>query len=116
VSDFTNDLTTGDGKNFYRIPATLNGWRIVAVAAHVTTASSSGAPAFQIHNVTESVDVLSTALTIDPNEKDASTAATPAAINTSNNTVATGDELRFDCDTAGTGTKGASVEVTFEKP
>lgn len=117
VSDPNGDaLTTGDGKNYWRVPAILNGWEITAVAAHVTTASSSGTPTFQIHNVTDTVDVLSTALTIDASEKDSSTAATAAVINSSNKTVATADELRIDVDVAGTGTKGASVEITFVKP
>jgi hypothetical protein len=112
----TDALSTGDGKNIYRVPAVLNGWDIVGVAAHVTTVSSSGTPTFQINNITDAVDVLSTALTIDANEKDSATAATAAVINTSNDSVATAEELRIDCDVAGTSALGASVEITFQEP
>lgn len=117
VTDPNGDaLTTGDGKAYFRVPSTLNGMDLVAVAAHVTTASTSGLPEVQIHNVTDAVDILSTTLTIDANEKDSSTALTAAVINTANDDVATGDELRIDVDTAGTGTKGLIVELQFRLP
>jgi hypothetical protein len=109
-------LTTGDGKAYFRINSVMNGWNIVAVAAHVTTASSSGIPTIQFHNVTDTVDLLSTLLTIDANEKDSSTAATPAVINTANDDVATADEWRVDVDVAGTGAKGLVVEIVFSLP
>lgn len=110
------DLTTGDGKAYFRINSLFNAWNISAVAAHVTTASSSGLITIQIHNVTDAVDLLSTLLTIDANEKDSATATTPAVINTANDDVSTADEWRIDVDGAGTGTKGLIVEVTLTKP
>jgi hypothetical protein len=119
VTDPNGDaLTTGDGKAYVRINSILDGWNLVAVAAHVTTASTSGVPTFQVHNVTDAVDMLQAAfkLTIDPNEKDSNTAAIPAQINTSNDDVATGDEIRIDCDVAGTGTKGVIIDLTFRLP
>lgn len=109
-------LTTGDGKMYFRINSVMNGWNIVAVAAHVTTVSSSGTISVQIHNVTDTVDLLSTLLTIDANEKDSSTAATAAVINSSNDDVATGDEWRIDIDGAGTGAKGLIVEIVLQLP
>lgn len=109
-------ITTGDGKAYWRVPAVMNGYNLVAVAAHVTTASSSGTPTIQINNVTQGADMLSTRITIDANEKDSSTAAAAAVIDASNDDVATGDEIRIDIDTAGTGTKGLMVEMTFQLP
>lgn len=109
-------ITTGDGKAYFRVPSVLNGYNLVGVAAHVTTVSSSGLPTVQIHNVTDTVDMLSTALTIDENEKDSKDATIAAVINTSNDDVATGDELRIDVDLAGTGTKGLIVEMQFQLP
>jgi hypothetical protein len=109
-------ITTGDGKAYLRINSVLNGYNLVGVAAHVTTVSSSGIPTFQIANVTDTVDMLSTKLTIDANEKDSSTAATAAVIDGAHDDVATGDELRIDCDVAGTGAKGLIVELTFQLP
>lgn len=109
-------LTTGDGKAYVSVPALLGGMNLVAVQAHVTTVSSSGTPTIQINNVTQTADMLSTRITIDASEKDSSTAATPAVIDTANDDVATGDELRVDVDVAGTGTKGLIVMLTFETP
>lgn len=114
VSDPNGDaITTGDGKIYYRIPSTLNGMSLTAVAAALATASSSGAPSIQIHNVAQAADMLSTALTIDEGETDSSNAATPAVIDTGEDGVLTGEQLRIDIDTAGTGAKGLIVELQF---
>lgn len=107
-------LTTGDGKGYFSIPADLSGKRIVAVGAHVYTASSSGAITVQIHSVGDAADLLSTAITIDQSEKDSSTAATPAVINTSYDDVVTGDEFRVDIDGIGTGSAGLDVWLELE--
>lgn len=109
-------ITTGDGKAYYRIPSTLNGMNLVAVAAAVTTVSSSGIPTVQIANVTDAVDMLSTKLTIDASETDSSTAAAAAVIDAAHDDVATGDMLRIDIDVAGTGAKGLMVEMQFQLP
>lgn len=109
-------ITTGDGKAYFRVPSVLNGYNLVEVAAHITTVSSSGTPTIQIANVTDTVDMLSTKITIDANEKDSSTAAAAAVIDTTKDDVATADELRIDIDVAGTGAKGLIVELTFQLP
>lgn len=108
-------LATGDGQAFFRVPSLLNGALLTAVAAHVTTVSSSGTPTVQIHNVTDAADMLSTRITIDANEKDSSTAAAAAVIDGAADDVATADELRVDVDVAGTGAKGLIVELTFTR-
>ena len=95
------------------IPPLVNGFVLSDADACVITASTSGTPTFQIRNVTDSVDILSTRITIDANEKTSYTAATQPVINTSNDDVATGDELRFDCDVAGTGTTGLTIILVF---
>ena len=81
----------------------------------MTTVSSSGTVDVQIPNVTVAVDVLSTKLTIDANERDSQSAAIPAVINTANDDVAEGDQFRVDIDAAGTGAKGLIVEVSFSR-
>lgn len=58
------------------------------------------------------VDVLSTAVTVDQGEWGSHTAATPSVVNAGNAGVQTGDVLRVDVDTAGTGVKGLVVTVT----
>jgi len=98
------------------IPADINNWDLIAVSAQCTVASSSGLPTVQIRNVTDSVNMLSTALTIDANEKTSHTAATPAVINTSVDDVQTGDQIEINVTNSGTGTKGLHVVLTFQKP
>jgi hypothetical protein len=117
VSDPNGDaITTGDGKAYFAIPPELNGYNLVDADAVVTTASSSGLPTIQVHNVTDAVDMLSTRITIDASEFTSYTAVTAPVINTSNDDVATGDRLRIDIDVAGTGTKGLIVLLSFQKP
>lgn len=111
VFDDSTTLTTGDGKYYWIVPSQFNARVIIGVFATVTTVSSSGTPTVQIHNLTDAVDVLSTALTIDVSEYTSDTAATPAVINTSNDDLATGDRIRIDVDVAGTGAKGLSVGI-----
>lgn len=109
-------LTTGDGKCYFTIPVELNGYNLVSVGAHVYTVSSSGTPIVQLHNLTDTADMLSTRITIDAKEKDSSTAAAAAVIDTDHDDVATGDEIRIDVDGAGTGTKGLEIRMGFRKP
>jgi len=116
-------ITTGDGKVCFRVPPELNGMNLVAVGAQVSTVSSSGVPTFQVRrsrrtNATTrtDADMLSTALTIDASEFDSVDAATPAVINTSNDDVQTGDMIYIDFDVAGTGTKGVSIDLSFQTP
>ena len=94
---------------------------LVAVKAYVTTVSSSGNPTFAIRrsrrtNATtrSTVDMLSTSVSVDVSEFESADATTAAVINTSNDDVQTGDILLIDCDTAGTGTKGATLLLTFQ--
>jgi len=114
VNDSTA-LTAGDGKAYFpRIPSTMNGWNVVEVAANMV--AGTGTVTIMIHNLTQAADILSTALTIDANEKDSSTAATPAVIDTGEDDLTTGDRLRIDIDGAGTGTTWLDVQITCQLP
>lgn len=119
VFDDETDCATGDGAGdvFFRIPSKLNGFDLVEVAAQCQTAGTTGTMDIQIHNVTDTADMLSTKLTIDTGETDTSTAATAAVIDTANDDVATGDSLRIDVDAVHTtAAKGLLVEMTFRLP
>ena len=105
-------VADGAGDVFWRVPSTLNGYNLVTVAAHVQTAGQSGETNVQIHNVTQSADMLSTIITIEGNEKDSATAGTPAVIDTANDDVATADEIRIDVDAP----LGVLVELQFQAP
>jgi hypothetical protein len=113
VYNHDGDLVLADGVFYWTIPEELDGFNLVTVGAHVYTASSSGAVTVMIHNKTDGNDMLSTAITIDANEIDSSTAATPAVINTSYDDVAEADEIRVDIDGIGTGSKGLEVRMGF---
>ena len=58
--------------------------------------------------------MLSTLLTIDAGENDSSTAATPAVINGSANTVNDGNVIRFDIDQIGSGSAANGLELRLE--
>ncbi|MFA5185357.1 MAG: hypothetical protein WC551_02630 [Patescibacteria group bacterium] len=116
IVDDATAVATGDGKLIFCIPVSLNGWNLVGAHAFVTTVSSSGAPTVQIRNVTDTVDMLSTAITIDANETTSYTAATAPVIDTTHDDVATGDLIAIDVDGAGTGAKGLGVILTFQLP
>jgi hypothetical protein len=116
IVDPATALTTGNGKKAFHIPADLNGYNLVSVHAFNLTQSSSGNPTFQVYNLTDTVNMLSTALTIDANETGSDTAATPAVIDTAHDDVATYDVIRIDCSGAGTGCKGVYLTAGFQKP
>lgn len=109
IVDDSTALTTGDGKFIFAVPSDLDGGTLSAVAAYVTTVSSSGAPNIQVRNITTGFDMLSTAITIDVSEFTSYTAATPAVIDGSHDTVSTGDLIAVDVDAAGAGAKGLGV-------
>lgn len=123
IFDDETDVATGDGAGdfFFRIPSVMNGYNLVAVAAqHQTAGTGSGTTTtdIQIYNVTQAADMLTTKLTIDEDETDSSTALTAAVIDTANDDVATGDQIRIDVDavTSSTAPKGLYVELTFQLP
>ena len=116
-TDYTADLSTGDGKAYIHIPAALNGMNLVTVHAEVITAGTTGTSDFQIHNVTQTADMLSTKITIDSGETGSDTAATPPVIDTANDDVATNDVLRLDIDAVSTtAPKGLIVTMEFRLP
>lgn len=108
-------LTVADGLGYFTVPERFDGWHLSRVDVHVYTASTSGLPSFQIYNLTQTHDMLTTNVTIDANETDSGTATTPAVITVANRTVNGRDVLRTDCDAAGTGTKGYEVTLEFEE-
>ena len=105
--------TTGNGITHITIPSSLNGKKLQGAQAHVYTAGTGGTITnVQIHNLADAVDILSTPITIDLNEKDSSTAATPSVVGASN-TVSTADVLRIDVDAVATNTLGLELRIVF---
>ena len=113
--------TTGNGKNFISIPPDVNGMNLTYVFASFMTVGSGQTTALsvQLRNVTDSVDMLSTNITIDVDEISSATAATAAVINASYDDVATNDQIAIDIDgvpTGGTAAKGLYVTMGFSWP
>lgn len=108
-------LAVGDYQGWFMIPPALNSWNITFVGA-MRKAGGTGVPALQLRNVTDSVDVLSTKVTIDTSETTSGTAATPPVIDTSKDDVATYDIFAVDVDVAGTSTFDCVFYVGLTKP
>lgn len=114
---FTTSVTTGDGAFYAHIPTELDKMILTYVHALVITAGTTGTTDIQIANVTDSVDLLSTKLTIDSTETGSNTAATAAVITVANRVVATNDVLRIDVDAVSTTKpKGLIVTLGFRLP
>ena len=115
VKVFADDtaVTTGNGKVIMVIPLELNGMNLTQAEAMVSTVSSSGLPTIQIRNVTDSVDMLSTRITIDATEYTSYDATARSAVDGTHDDVATGDRIAIDVDVAGTGAKGLEIILTF---
>lgn len=111
------DVVTGNGQAYFKIPPSLNGMNLVDLEFDVVVAGTTGTTDFQIHNVTDAADMLSTVASIDSGETSTTTAATPWVIDTSNDDVATDDVLRIDCDAvATTPPTGAFCYLVFQLP
>lgn len=107
LSDETTALTTGT-KLVIRAPFAMSLYAGNAgCRAHVTGASSSGAPQVDVQEA--GVSIMSTKLTIDQGEKTSLSATTAVVL--SDTSIADDAELSFIVDTSGTGTLGLKVTL-----
>ena len=107
------NTATGNGKYYLHIHKGLDGLNLVEIHALVAVAGITGTLTIQIANVTDSVDMLSTAITIDTTEVGSDTAATPLVINSSNDEVQENDVLRIDIDGVHSGTAAKGLYITL---
>lgn len=113
VVDFATALTTGNGKFYFHVPSTLNGFNIVDVHAEVITAPVGSTIIIDLYNLTQTADILSTNLTIDAGETGSDTAAAAAVISGSEDDLTTNDVIRVDIDQIGSSTAGSGLIVTL---
>jgi len=112
----TTDVATGNGKAYWRTPASMDGFILTAVHAEVVTAGSTNTLDIQVNNVDNALDMLSTLLTIDSGATGSDTATTPAVINLANDHINTNDIVRIDIDAVQTtAPKGLLITLTFDK-
>lgn len=108
-------VSAGTGKTFFRVNEALAGWHLTAVAARACVQSSSaGQVSIQITNA--GLPILATPLTIDQGQPDSSTAAAPAVIDPTRNTLHAADSWSIDVLAAGTGTIGLILELRIDAP
>jgi len=112
ASDETTSLTTGDLKATFAAPFNF---KITGVKGSVveTPAGSTLTVAIRRIRSGSAVDVLSTNITIDPNEETSRTAATPPVINTSNDDINIDDIIAIDIDQIGSSRAGKGLKVTI---
>ena len=120
VVDFGIDIAEGDGKFYFHVPAGLNGMDLVEVHAKVIVVGSGSTVSVQVHNLTDTQDMLQTNLTIDNGELDSKDASTAAVIYTDGKeAVVTNDVIRIDVDGNGGDSsiaKGLIVTLGFRLP
>ena len=118
ITSIGGSVAVGDGKAKLPIPSNLNGFNLIGVILTLETTSSSGLPTYQVRRRrgAAEVDMLSTRVSCDVGERSSINAATPAIINTSNDDLATGDDILFDKDVIGTGELGDIVTLIFRAP
>lgn len=118
TGDRTTDpaLAIGDGQFIIPVSQDMGGMNLTRVEMAVTTVSTSGKPTVQLRNITQAVDMLTTKVEVDANEKNSKDAATQVVIDLANDDVAWGDHVAIDVDVAGTGTKGLTMMLTFALP
>lgn len=106
ASDLTTSLTTGTSTGYFPAPYAFT---ITEVRAHVLVAQTAGSIlTFDIKEA--GTTILSTKITIDNNEKDSTTAATPPVV--SDTAIADASEVTINIDQVGTaGAKGLIVTV-----
>lgn len=110
----TAPTVAGDGAAYFVVPSTMNGAILTGVVATVITAGTTNTTTIQIHNLTDTVDMLSTRITIDSTETSSATAGIPAVIDSTKDDVATNDVLRIDIDTISTTpATGLIITLTF---
>jgi hypothetical protein len=111
-------LATGDkvGDWFFHVPPAMDGMMLVYIHVEVDTAGSqTGTTAdFQLYNIDQTADILTTKVTIDTGETGSDTAATAYSINTANAQISENDKIRLDCDALqSTAPKGLTLTLGY---
>jgi hypothetical protein len=119
VFDFTTDVATGDGKFYFNVPASLDGFELVTAHARVITAGTTGDTTVQVARVRSGTpaDMLgSDPLDINSTET-GSQDGDPGTVDTANDDLTTYDLIRIDVDAVSSvAPKGLIVTLEVRKP
>ena len=97
------------------IPLEFNGMKLYQVELMVSTISTLYKPTYQLRNLTDSVDMLSTAVSVDVGSYTSYTAAIRSVVNPANAIVSTGDRIAINKTVAGTGELGDTIIISFRQ-
>ena len=117
----TQELASGDSI-IYVVPQDFDGTDLAYVAAAtLATGPATGPVEFQVHNVTDAVDMLTTKVGIDKNASapgDSKDAALQPEIDAANDEVAEGDQLKIECQAlpSGAAVNGLQFRLGFQLP
>lgn len=111
VFDDEELMITGDGLFKWGIDSDLSGLYLLSASAFVST-TGSGVATIQVQNVTQGLNLLTTAITIDSGEYDSLDAGTQPVINTAL-TINAKDRLWINASAVPTGAKGLGVRLLF---
>lgn len=106
-------VVAGDGMFIFAASRDMDQFFLRVVEAYVTTVSSSGAIVCQVRNITQAVDMLTTAISIDSGELNSQTATSQVAVDEDNNQITWTDEISIDVDSDGTGAFGLGMILEF---
>lgn len=115
-------VTVGDDKNRFFVSDDFGGMNLIDADASKLISGGGGTLTLQIRNVTAGdVNMLSTPITIDPNEFNSYGASVAPVIDLANDGVVTGDLIAFDVDDSGIGGSaigpfGLNVTLAFKVP
>lgn len=113
----TTNVATGDGKAYFHIPPGLNGMNLVYAHGMVVTAGTTNSTTVQIHNLTQTADMLTALIEIETGETGSDTSDPGVTIDTNNDDVATNDRIRIDVDSGSTTpAQGLVVSLGFQLP
>lgn len=115
VFDDDTELVAGDNAFVLEIPEDLDAAEIIKVEAYISTAGT-GSTQIQIRKsdpCAVGTDILSTKIFIDSTECNSKDAATQPVISGGSVTVAWGDHLHIDVDSAATSAMGLGVIITL---
>lgn len=127
--DFGTDVTTGNGKFYWRVATTVDGYSLSNVKVNTITAGTTNATTIGLDRCAPTTsgnvcsgtvtDMLATGYSVDSGENSSDDAATPGALSgtAANLVVTAGQFIRVNVDAVSTtAPKGLSVEMEFAAP
>ena len=108
-------LAVGDTAATFFVPAELNGFDLIRAEACVKIADTTSRVTVDLRDASDSSALLVNKITLDTGEKTSYGSDTASSIDTTNDTLSTGQEIAIDIDSA-TSAQDLYVILTIRKP